>query len=391
MLLVAAPAMAQGGTDGRRIDIKASVDVRHDSNAARASEANAAARGLVQADERVAPSLNFDLSVPLGPHKASLAGEVGYTFYRRNTQLNRERIAAEGEVALNLPVCDPKFSANYSRRQSDLGEIGIINATGTDSVRNTETIRGGGVTIACGKDIGLRPTVSADYKSASNTQSVRRLNNHEITTYLGGIGYVHPSVGELLVFAQKRITRFPNQTLVTGGRDGYDVTAYGARFTRNIGSRLRGTVEITKVDLSPRRAGVAQFDNINWSADVVATISSRLQLHASTSKEVTSPLAVNALYHAARHYAVDGDYALSSRLNLKLGYTRQNRDFYGVLPSLGPVLTNDTNELLFSALQFELNRRLQFTLEAGHERRDANDSFFNYRNTRFGLRTDFSF
>lgn len=383
-----------GGAPSRHIDLTASVEVRHDSNVARTSAAAAAARGLSQSDEKLMPNISINMGLPFGVHNFTLSGSAGYDFYRRNTRLNRERIQFASSLAMNLPVCDPTITGNFSRRQSDLGEIGALSGVGTTTVRNTETQKTIGGTLACGKDYGLRPTFSASYMDGKNSATQRQVTDRNVTTYSAGIGYVHPLIGDLLLFAQERDTRFPNQLLPNGSENGHRQRSYGGSFTRNIGARLQGTVQVTYTDLKSRQAGVSSFHGLNWGGDLTVQASPMLMVHGSVGRSIASSLAIDANYHVDTHYSLDASLAVSPLMNIQGGFTIAKRNFFGSQGAFSPgvpaanLLTNDRKSTFFGSIAYQFAPKLKFILEGAHETRNANGTFFDYNNNRVGLRAE---
>src|SRR3546814_1058866 len=73
----------------------------YDSNAAGASKARAAARGLVQEEMEFRPSINASLVLPFDDHVFFLDTQAGYEFHSRNKRLESERIAVDGSVRLD--------------------------------------------------------------------------------------------------------------------------------------------------------------------------------------------------------------------------------------------------------------------------------------------------
>lgn len=384
---------APGDPPERRMDISFDLQARHDSNVARTSATGAAVRGLRRSDQRLTPSITADILTPLGAQSFGLQGSVGYDFYNHNSQLNRERLALEAQLGLNLPVCDTTLTAGISRRQSDLGEVGQIpGVSGTDSVKNAETIKSVGASFSCGGAFGLRPIASVGYTDAKNSNSLRKLTDYNTFSYSGGIGYVHPSIGEIDLFVRRSETRFPNQPLLlTGGEDGYNVMSYGGRFSRDIGSRLRGSVELSYTDLNPRGPVANDFNGLNWAVDLDAQVSQRLQLHGALSRAVVSTLTVDSAYHIDTLYLIDVSYAINERMTFKTGLSHLPRRYYGSQTTFGPTLTKDYQNVGYATLIYALTPKMKLSFDVGREIRNANGSFYDYKNTRAAVGISYKF
>lgn len=384
----ATSAHAQGAP-ARDVSISASVRAEHQSNAAHASAAQAAASGLARSDQMIAPNVAVNIALPFGAHSFSLTGAASYTFHRRNTRRDREDLNFASSLAMKLPVCDPTFSASLSRRLSDLGDIVTspgANPITVQNVENVETVKSLGGTVACGKDFGLRPTFGADYQEGRNDEPLRKFRDRNVTNYTAGLGYVHPSIGDLLIFAQQRETRYPNQILPDGRENGNRQRSGGVRFSRDIGSRLKGSVEVTYAELKARQAGVRPFTGLNWQADLSAQATSRMALQASVSRATSSSLAVDANYNVNTSYSLNASYVVTPLITLQAGASTIRRRFEGT-QIVGPLqqLASDRRYTFTGGINYQFSPKLLFSIDASHERRNGNGSFFDYTNNRIGL------
>lgn len=380
------PALAQGSAaPANNFTITAGVTTRYDSNLARIDAATAAANGTRREDYRVSPSIGINLARALGRHSVSLAASAGYDFYRYRTNLNRERLSLQGKAALDIRPCTPDFSVGYSRRQSDLGEIDAISALPTgNTIKNVETVRSAGAQISCGAIVGLRPTASVQYQKSSNNQLQRRIANHHVLSYSGGVSYTHPTIGDIGLSVGRRETRYPNRP--TGGTGGYDVMSYGVNFSRDIGSRLRGSAQLGYVDLKSNTVGSADFHGVSWSLDMTGTINSRWQASVSTARSVSSTLTSDSTYNVNKTYAIDTNYAITDRLHATAGYRTSQRRYVGSQSIFGIVpLRNDRLEAINAGLSFQQSPRLSFNLNVGRDSRNGNGTIYDYKSNRVML------
>ncbi len=201
-----------------RSNVSFLVNARYDSNVPRLDDETVAIRRLVKEDVRVSPSVQLDVARNLGRHQVGMRAQLGYDFYVRNTTLNSERLIVEPSAYLNLPVCDLALQGLASRRQSDLGQIVYVGIDPTLGVRNTETTKRITGQVICGDTYGLRPTLTLERGSGSNSNPLRRIANYDVTRIQPGVGYASPALGEISIFALK-IFSFSFLTLVhkTGG------------------------------------------------------------------------------------------------------------------------------------------------------------------------------
>ena len=380
----ATSAHAQGAP-ARDISISASVRAEHQSNAAHASAAQAAVAGITRSDQMIAPNVSVNVALPFGAHSFSLSGTASYSFHRRNKQRDRETMNFSSGLAMRLPVCDPTFSASLSRRLSDLGDIVTSPGANPITVENVETVKAFGANVACGKDFGLRPTFGIDYQEGRNDEPTRKFRDRNVTSYTAGLGYVHPSIADLLIFAQQRDTRHPNSLLPDGRENGNRQRSVGASFSRDIGSRLKGSVEVTYAELKARQAGVRPFTGLNWKADLSAQATSRMMVNASVSRSTSSSLAIDANYHVNTAYNLGVSYVVTPLINLQGGFSYTRRRFEGVDPAALQLLTSDRRATVNGGISYQFSPKLLFSIDAAHERRSGNGTFFDYTNNRFGL------
>jgi len=368
---------ATPATNDNHTNIEFGSDARYESNVAHTSDLGAAERHIEPSDERVSPDLTLDVQRLVGANKFSLQADGGYDFYRRNTRLNRERININPSAGLKLSICDVTVTGGYGRNQTDLADIA---STGSVSlITNVESKLSGGVEMACGNEIGLRPMIGANIEHAVNSALLRQGFDRNTITYSAGLAYVHPSVGTLMAFGSSRKMLFINSLLEDGEHNGYIVKSLGGRLTRDTGARLRGWVEVTYVELDPRQAVNRRFSGLNWSADVTLDASSRVQAHVPFAREITSGAVADTTYHIDTTYGLDVKYALSGRLQLTLSGLVTQRSFSGSQGAAGVALISDHLYNNSATLTFAESEHLQFTLMGGYDRRQANASFYNYQ------------
>ncbi len=393
VMLAAVQAAAQSATPVRHIDLGASGDILYDSNVARASADQAAVRGLEREDMRFTPAITVDALFPIGRQSISVIGSGGYDFYARNSRLNRERISLDTALGLRLANCDVSLQGDYARRQSDLGDIGFTGTDPDNRVSNVEEVKTIGASGTCGGRVGFKPVASIARTWTDNNTDVRKFSDVNVTAIEGGVAYARPTFGLLTLFGNYRDTSFPNRILVLGNDDvdGFTLKGGGLRFERRIGSKLRGLVEIAYVSVDPARSAVAGFSGPTWRGELTATLGSRLQINGRASRSIESSNRVDANYFVERQYSLDTAYAFGSRLSLRGGGVRRNRDFRGAGSTFGPALVQDRTDTLFSSLEFKQSARFTFTLDYTHENRAANGTFYDYTSDRagVGVRTKF--
>jgi len=379
-------AGAASKTDDNHTQIEFGVSLRHDTNVARTSPEGIAQRHIIPADDRLSPDASLDIQRVIGRHKFGVQADGGYDFYRYNSRLNRERVHIGLSGGIDLSACYVTLTGGYARTQTDMANF---SATGDQTlVNNLESKTSAGAEMSCGGEIGLRPMAGVNVEKSVNSSNVRKGFDRDTKTYSAGLAYVHPSIGTLMAFGSLRQMRFAHAFLSDGQHNGFDVKSIGGRFSRDTGARLKGSLEMTYAQLSPRQAGGRSFSGLNWSADLTLDVSSRMQAHAQLNREITAGAVADTTYHVDTTYSLDMSYVLNERLKLTASGSVKPRSFAGSQGVNGVALTNDRLYNASTTLSYAMNDRLQFTLGGGYERRAANVAFYNYHsfNVQTGVR-----
>lgn len=379
----AVPAIAQAQSVGAAPtgpSLRAGMDVQYFSNITRSSEAEAVARGLHQSDVRFTPKVDLDIAKRIaGRHMATLSGSIGYDFHAHNSRLNRERISLGAGLDLNLPVCDALLLANFARRQSDLGDFA---ANDPSSGKNAETYRGGSLRLTCGSPAGIRPMAAIEYQNATNNLPARTINNHEVLSYTGGLVYESVALGEVTALVRRTQVRFGNQILPDGRTNGFDKTAYGASLARNIGARLSAKAELTYVTLDSRQAATTGFNGLNWDVSGRLVATPRLELSASTSRQLSTSLLIATNYNISTTHSIVARYALTGRIRLEAGYTHMIRRFVGRNALVGTPLVRDVRDTGYIGADYTLTPRIGIRVRGTRDQRTGGGPAYDFTDYR---------
>ena len=385
---VIAPSAAVAQSPTRRNDVRFTLELRHDSNVARTSDALAAARGLRRSDERVTPGVEIDVQRPMGRHTLSVSGFVGYDFYRRNSRLNRERLGLSAIAGINAGPCLLTLSPGIQRRQSELNTIQFVNLPGTDSYRNTQTTQDYSAELRCGRRTGLRPLVRYERVIGDNSNFVRRISDYRSNKYSVGVGYTNPTLGDFTVTVDRDETNYPHRSQVGanpfGGfrSDDIKVTAQ-----RDIGALVVANASLAYTHLRPDLASVRDYNGLSWSLGATARPVPRLSLMLATNNSVQPSLGAAAVYQRSRNVSLDATYALTSRTSLKGGISQGRHRYEGASAIYGPLLTDDALTRVSAGASYDWNRKVQLNLDVGHEHRNANGSIYDYNSSYVAFTT----
>jgi hypothetical protein len=372
---VGTPATAQ---DSEAVtDISFEIAGQYDSNVARSNAARAAVRGLDRADQRFTPTLRIDVARSFGRVRAAVDGSIGYDFYRRNNQLERERIDLGGTLAVPAGPCLIGTSVGAARSQTDLGNIAFSTALSDVNVRNTETRLTTGAELSCGRETGIRPTASVEFITARNSNPARERAESDALSYRAGLSYVSSTIGDVFLFAGRRDVSRGSQFVATGQAD-YRVTDYGVRYRRDIGSRLTLSATVARSSINSDTVGLPTRSGLSWSIDAVTQVGSRVQLSVNTGREFTNSLSSDAAYLRSQPSSVRIIYAATDRLQLNGGFSNSVNRYTYAQPPLGQAITRDTRRIVDAGVSYAVGRRWHISVSGGHENRNANGTVFDY-------------
>lgn len=376
-------ASAQEATQVTTVSLTGAL--RAESNVAKANPDRALQRGLQQADQRLTVGAELSLIRPLGRNSLELTAFAGYDFYNRNARLNRERIALDADAGLYFGNCQLQLNPRFERRQSDLAQLAVLNVPGIDSVRNTQTVQNYESSLQCGRANGLKILGSAGYTQGNNSNSLRRFANYRGHQLQAGVSYQNPVLGEFTAtLGRDRIT-YPERS-GTIGLSGYRIDQLKITGRREIGAILTANASLAYSNLDPDGPAGGGFKGLTWTAGLSAVPSTDLRVTLDFARSLNPSLGGEALYSRDTSYALAAEYALTPRTSVFSGVTRNDRRFANARSTQTVLLTNDRLDQLNAGLRMQVNRRLKLSLEGGHERRNANGTFLDYRNT-YGLLT----
>lgn len=361
-----------------RSDITFSLNARYDNNVPRLNDLQPNVRNLTRSDVKISPVLRLDVARNLGRQQVGLRSQLGYDFYTRNSDLDRERLIVEPYAYLDLPVCDVSLQALASRQLSDLGELTVIGIDPTIALDNTEIRKRVNARLICGEAYGLRPTFEVERASGDNSNPLRQIADYRTTRYQPGIGYSSPTLGEISVYAFKTDTDLPNQFLPGGRPSGYSQKGYGLSYGRALGTRLRFSASISNVEVQPFD-GSGGREGVNGSVSITLQASDRLQFVGFANRSFTSTLTSNATYELSQGYGLTANYAVNDRLRLRAGGQVSPRTFFYAVQPIGPFIGKQTQYDIFAGATYQLNPRLRVNFDTGAQRRDADLDLFDYR------------
>ncbi len=386
MLSIGGTAHAQGTAPTRQIDIGATLTTSYDSNVLRRSDAVLAGRD--PEDFRSSPALRADILYPIGRQTVLLEGSIGYDFYKRNSQLNRERINVLGGAVLRAgPSCTANLTGEYARGQSDLADSFF-----GQQVKNTQETGAFDAQIGCQAPVGLRPSIGFRTEQVTNSDLGRQRNDFSAETYRASIGYARPALGEISLYGSIRKGRYPRRLSVGGTGERIDVYSGGVRFSRSIGSRIRGTLAGGYTVVEPKQPGVKRFSGASYSVDLVWTPNEATQLAIVAARDAQQSNLLDISYTITDSVAVSGEYRLSRMVAFTGSGSYVKRRFEASPLVMTPFLREgDRTYRVSGGVRLSPPGRLSMNFDVTGAQRRSDNPLFNYGHViaaatvRFGL------
>lgn len=379
LMCVAGPVLGQEREE-RSLEVRVSGTAVHDSNAARSSKAQAAARGLVQEEMEFRPTVNASVVLPFNQHAFFADSQVGYEFHSHNKQLESERITATGGVRLRRGRCMLEASGHYARRRSDLAD------DFSDAPANVEQVHGADAALRCRRPVGLSPVASVSFRQSRNGQESRRRSDLDSVTVTGGIAYEQPSVGRLSLEVALSDQTYPHRTMAGGREDGIRTVAARIRLDRGTGSLLKGSLSAGYIQVDPKLPGVKGFEGTVYGAELRLTPGGRAAFALSAARMVEASNRLDVSYYRQDQIDLSIHNVIGPRLNTDLRGSWRRRRF-----ALSPILSDiappasDRQYEVGAGLRYRLNWRIELGADLEYQRRDAAAEIFDYNSLRAGL------
>jgi hypothetical protein len=278
--------------------------------------------------------------------------------------------------------CRTGLEASISRRQSDLEDIFL------GPVDNAETAKAVLLSASCPRPAGVYPSARLAYRESDNSQALRQDADSNTMEAEAALNYGRPSFGEAALFARVGETRFPNRTAGVGFAgitdDRYQVRSVGLRYSRNLGSLIRGTAsgEYTHVDRAGNQRG---FGGFTYGATLQIRPLQRIRATIAAERAVEPSRRIGLSYSVNENYRGEVAYSLSPRVEFAAGGSIRNRNYEPAGPTVPLLLTREETNVLFASMRIGLHDRLALEFDAQREKRETNGPDFGYTSSRVGV------
>jgi hypothetical protein len=378
----------------RHINLRAAMDASYDSNVFGLSDL-AIERGSLgdraKDDFSLTPTVSVDLFLPFGRKSVYARGSVGYDFYESNRQLNRLNInlGLGGDVQVTNG-CSVGADVSYTRSRNFAGDVFAVGEDPLVRRSNTVEYRSFSAQGQCAGAVGISPSLGYTHSETRNSVSFYEFNDSNQDTIDASIGYQRPALGRLSIYGNYTTGEYPNRNvlglpdIVPGiPHDGVTNYSAGARFERNIGTRVSGSASIGFSWVDPKALFSQKFRGTTYSLQVNIIPTDQLSLDVVASRSGQLSNSVFASYSVTDLYSLNGTYKLNQRLSFNFGASQQKHNYKQSARSVDQLafLTKDKFTRAYGGFVYNLNRRIRLNGLVSQQRRQADNPLFRYNNT----------
>jgi hypothetical protein len=347
----------------------------------------------------IEPTVSVTYTRPLARGEISARGVLSYKFYRRADDLNRENIDLGLRGNTDLRLCNVSGNANFRRGQSDLSDF--VNGV---SLENAETRIRAGVGVLCGDEIGIRPGAEYQFENVTNSSTIREIGDYRRHSFTGRIGYSRPALGYVSIYGRLEEGSYPNRPSIFPNDDKIRTLSGGIAYSREIGTRLSGSVAIGYMKVKERPSnvvgvpGIPGSSGLTYEGELTYRGGDRISGSLSFSRDTQQSNLLGVDYSIQTRFAATVNYAISPVISLQGNATHTRRQFRGtafinVIDPLNPIVigSGDRTTEFGASANFQSFRRLNFALSGTHYIRNSPISGLDYTANRISLTTGLKF
>jgi hypothetical protein len=201
-------------------------------------------------------------------------------------------------------------------------------------------------------------------------------------------------LGEAVIFIARGEIEFPErQVPVSGGfsEDRVQTNEFGTRFSRELGSLLQGSVQISYTSVSRNDVDANDFSGLTYGATLRIRPQGRLRAEVLAERAVRPTSRIGISYSVDETYKADLQYDLTPSTILAGGASLRRREF----AVSGSDLLGETSQedlvSAFASVQTNVRNRIALGLEVQWDRRNAEVALFDYTSIRFGISSKWLF
>lgn len=376
----AGPVLAQEN----KFALSAQIVGVYDTNTLRAGPARSSGP---KDNSSLSPLLGIDYSRRFGRQRVFLSGTVGYVFNSRFTNLDRETVDLSGGANVKAGArCQANPGFSLSRAQSDLEDLG-------DTIRNTVNVQDYSVELSCPRAVGFYPKLSGALAKTDNSGR-RRQRNQEVAGGRVSLVYAKPSLGGVEAFLEYSHIDRPNRVDFLGVPivDETEVTTYGVRYQRGVGTLITLDASLGRTHANPRSRLILSFTGFTYAGALSYQRSSNGSVRVGFNRSVSARNNLGTSYYINRSVFAGFNLRATSKIGTGADISYGTRQFRGEDSSFQPLGTRGTDKSVnvTASASYRLNRRVSLLLSGRYRKRDAKNNIFNYSSKQAKLAVSIS-
>jgi hypothetical protein len=356
---------------------------------------------------RVAPQVSGGIGLPVGRQQLFVGASVGRDIFLGNQNFNRNRYRVGGGVNLRAGNrCSASVAGEIGRAQALFGDIAEIQ----DNVQQDRSI---GAQVNCQGGVGLGFGGTVQYRETENTRPQRRIFNFESLTFSPQLTYAAPALGQFSLGASFQNVKYPlRQVLTLDGPDAdeLDIRAFRAGYSRELGSRLRLTLGVSNIRVTPKPSSVLlllpgatpdeagnipvvvtdrqPFSALGYDGTLSLQLGDRTKITASTSRTAQPNANLGALTAVRNVHGLDVDVKLNRGLSAAVGGSLVNARYRASFASADEPLRRNSDRIsrVYGQINYSPRQLYSIGLEVAHQNRTSDPVFLNFSNTTALLR-----
>lgn len=354
--------------------LTARAAVAYDDNIFRATDQS----GNKDDELIVSPAASLDVARILGTTQVAVSGQYGYDVFTFHPDRSRPRLTVGGRATADIAgTCGITPYADYRRERTDFGDI---NA----AVDNTSRQARFGALATCLRPAGFFPSLAFERFSTRNDDRFD-FADQTTRTYIVGIGYRRPSLGQLQLYYRRDDTDRPTiGTTNTTDR-------FGVSFDRSISSLLSASIDLNLLSVRSTDPQVSDYTGPGWRVQLVSRAFSPLRIEATTARTIVNDTLLTNDFVLQSSYGVGVSAQISGLTGVSAGVDYRTRDFRAAPELVRGGLSSDDYILFRAGIQRRLSDRIVLRGDVSHTKRLTTPTIADFDANRITASADYRF
>ncbi len=354
--------------------LTAQASVAYDDNIFRSTDES----GAKDDELIVAPAAALDVARILGTTQVAVRGQYGYDIFTFHPDRSRPRLGVAGRATTNIAgTCGVTPYADYRRERTDFGDI---NA----AIDNTSRQARFGVLATCLRPAGFFPSVAFERYSTRN-DDLFEFADQTTKTYVVGVGYRRPSLGQLQLYYRRDDTDRPTiGTTNTTDR-------VGVSFDRAISSLLSASIDLNLLSVRSTDPQVSDYTGPGWRVQLISRAINPLRIEATTARTIVNDTLLTNDFVLQSSYGLGVTAAISGLSSVSAGVDYRTRDFRAAPELVRGGLSSDDYVVLRAGVQRRISDRIVLRGDVSHTKRLTTPTIADFDANRITATADYRF